>query len=99
MADVGKLRERVTLQTRSAGAGPVSWSNSAPTWVEVTAQAFAEGTTASGLRSTTQYLVRLRDRALTPSQRIVWRGKTLQIVGVRPHETRGYIEALCVETA
>lgn len=98
MADIALLRYRVTVQTRNAGQGPVSWSNTATLWAQVDSQqSSTESETKSGLRSTTSYLVRVRnDNALTPEQRLVWNGITLQILGVRTLDL-SYDEAHCVQ--
>lgn len=99
MADIALLRYRVTTQTRSANTGAVTWSNTSTFWAQVDSQFLpsAEQHSASGLRSFTQYLVRYRnDNTVTPEQRLLWSGKTLQILGIRPLDL-SYDEALCVE--
>jgi head-tail adaptor len=92
------LPYRVTIQSRSTGPGPVVWTDTATTWADVQSQPFGnpETASASGLRSLALYLVRLRMRAIDPTQRIVWNGKTLFIHGVRPLD-RSYVELLCGE--
>lgn len=95
---IGDMRYRVVLQTRSEGPGPVTWSNTATVWAAVTAAGTpAETSSPSGLRTLLTFVVRMRTRTVTPSQQVVWDGKTLQVTGVRPG-LPGYIDVLCVET-
>jgi hypothetical protein len=95
---LNSLRWQVTLQTRSDGPGPVTWSNTATVWASVTpAGNPSETSSPSGLRSLLTFVVRMRTMTVTPTQQLVWNGKTLQITGVRPGDS-GYIDALCVET-
>lgn len=94
------LPERVTIHTRSVGAGPVTWTPGDEAWAAVESQPMpTEGASASGLRSTVQYLVTLRARTLTPEQRLTWRGRVLQIHGVRPLDKASYLEVLCSEVS
>jgi head-tail adaptor len=93
------LPYRVTIQSRSAGAGPVAWSDVVTTWADVRSVPLStpEGPSASGLRSVTQYFVTLRaSHDVDPTQRIQWKGLTLRINGVRPLD-KNYTELLCSE--
>jgi head-tail adaptor len=83
---VGAMRERVTIQSKSnPGPGDPGWTNTTTTWASVTSVPFARNTeeaTASGLRAKVQYHVQLRNRTVTPEQRLIWRDTTLQINAV-----------------
>lgn len=85
----GQLRERVTIEikgTTGTGPGkPVSWTTvAADVPARVTPLNAIERVQAQAMGSAATYEVELRYRAdVTPTNRLVWAGHTLQIHGVR----------------
>jgi head-tail adaptor len=98
-SSIGTLRDRVQIQTRSTGVGAVTWTTAATVWAEVGSESSpAESVGAGAVRSRTVYVLRLRQRAVSPTDRLLWGGVTLQILGVRPLDRR-YVEVRAVEAA
>jgi head-tail adaptor len=94
------MRWRVTLQARSANTttGVVSWSNTSTVWAEVSTQAGGpEFKQQGGVAGLVNYFVRVRQPlAVTPKDRLVWNGKTLNIDTVRMLNL-AYLELNCSE--
>ncbi len=86
---IGQMRDRITIQSKSTGAGAVSWSTVATVFAYVRALSAGEGLQTEAVRSTVQYEVAIRYRAdVTATMRVSWTpyagsAKTLQILGVR----------------
>jgi SPP1 family predicted phage head-tail adaptor len=84
----GTLRERITIQAQSTSGsqewGPsLAWGDVATVWASVEAAESSEDFGQKGTATATSYTVRIRYRAdVTPACRLVWRGRTLDIVGV-----------------
>lgn len=89
VATIGHLRERVTVQQKSTGAGAVTWSTLATVWALVSPQSAGESQQTEAVRSLVSYWVEVMWRTdITPSMRLSWTpyggsAKTLQINGVR----------------
>jgi SPP1 family predicted phage head-tail adaptor len=101
--DAGKLRERVTVQqateTRNRlGESVLDWGTFAEVWASV------EGLSARELFSfgqqqievTHRVRIRLRD-GITSKMRLLWRGRTLQIISVLEQDDRTMYELICQE--
>lgn len=82
---IGELRERITIEraaTADDGAGgeTVSWSSYATIWAKVQPVRGREEVRLGRLSSVETYLVVIRHRTdLSELDRVVWRGKTLNI--------------------
>lgn len=93
MASAGDLRERITIQTAAAvtnaGGGRTNpWSTLATTWARVQPVKGGENEDAGRLAGLQTYLVTIRDRTISLSNRIVWRGKTLNIRSITNRDER-----------
>jgi SPP1 family predicted phage head-tail adaptor len=105
MIDAGKLRERVTVQQASEsrnalGETVLSWA----TFAERSAS--VEGVSSRELLQYGQQQIEVSHRVrmrwlsgLTQSMRIVWRGRTLEIVSLLEHGNRSEHELVCQEAA
>jgi SPP1 family predicted phage head-tail adaptor len=83
---IGQLRDRVEIQraiTTDDGAGGqavTKWQPIASIWAEVLPLAGNEGLVAEQITALQTLRIRTRYRSdFTPKDRLVWRGKTLQI--------------------
>lgn len=85
-ADIGAMRDRVTLQsvTRSKGSGGYATdtpASEATVAAEVVAESALEPVEAGGQRGQTRYRVRIRYRDdVRAKWLVVWRSQTLQIL-------------------
>jgi SPP1 family predicted phage head-tail adaptor len=105
MIDAGSLRERVTVQQASEsrnalGETVLSWATFAERWASV------EGVSSRELLQYGQQQIEVSHRVrmrwldgLTHSMRIVWRGRTLEIVSLLEHGNRSEHELVCQEAA
>ena len=104
MIDPGRLRERVTIQqaaeSRNAlGETTLSWSTFAERWASVEGVTAREALGAGQLEVSITHRVRLRYVAgLTQQMRLLWRGRTLEIVSLLEHNNRSEHELICQET-
>lgn len=85
---IGELDERITLQRKSladdgAGGATVSWSDVAEVWAHVRAMSGREREQSMRNEGTADYVVVIRRRELLPADRIVWRGRYLNIRNLR----------------
>lgn len=91
MVTIGKLTERITLQseTRSAdtgGGASVSWSTVATVFAQVTPLSGGERWAAGQQLGTQTYRFTIRARAdLSTAQRLQWRGLSYNIQSYMPH--------------
>jgi head-tail adaptor len=103
----GELRDRVAVQekTTAAATAPgktVTWPTAiAALPVKVTARAASEAIRAAGVTSVVSYEVvtRYRTDITAAGHRLVWMGKTLQILGVRLERLEDKVTFDCVELA
>ena len=104
MIDPGRLRERVTIQqaaeSRNAlGETVQSWGTFAERWASVEGVTAREALAAGQLEVSITHRVRLRYVAgLTQQMRLIWRGRTLEIVSLLEHNNRSEHELVCQET-
>lgn len=87
--DVGQLRHRVMVQTLTripddSGGYAESWSTTATIFAHVRASAGRESVERGAVAVTQRWVVTIRHRALSPSSRLVWGGKVLEIESVEP---------------
>ena len=103
--DAGRLRERVTVQqateSRNAlGETVLSWSTFAERWASVEGVSARESLTAGQNEISITHKVQMRYLpGLTQRMRIVWRGRTLEIVSLLEHDNRSRHELICQEVA
>ena len=85
----GTLKERITLQRWAAGVdstwGPTpGWTNIGEVWADVTPVSGTERPDGKGIQTTISHEIRMRYRSdlTTTKDRIVYRGRVLDIVAV-----------------
>ena len=103
MINAGSLRERVTVQQASEsrtalGETVLSWATFAERWASVEGVSSRESLTYGQQQISVSHRVRLRYlTGLTQSMRLVWRGRTLEIVSLLEHGNRSEHELICQE--
>jgi len=104
MIDPGKLRERVTIQQaterrNSLGETTLEWATFAERWASVEGVTAREALGAGQLEVSITHRVRLRYvTGMTQNMRLVWRGRTLEVVSLLEHNNRSEHELICQET-
>ena len=104
MIDAGKLRERVTIQQaaearNSLGETTLSWATFTERWASVEGVTAREALGLGQLEISITHRVRLRYvTGLTQQMRLIWRGRTLEIVSLLEHNNRSEHELICQET-
>jgi SPP1 family predicted phage head-tail adaptor len=104
MIDPGRLRERITVQTASEnrnalGETTLAWATFAERWASVEGLSSREALALGQMEVTASHRVRLRYLdGLTQKMRILWRGRTLEIVALLEHANRSEHELVCQET-
>jgi SPP1 family predicted phage head-tail adaptor len=84
----GTMRDRVTIQRQSTSSTPqwgksTNWTDVATVWASVVPTNAVESFQQKGTASGTNYTVKLRYRAdLTSADRLMYRGKVLDLVSV-----------------
>ena len=104
MIEAGKLRERVTIQQaaearNSLGETTLSWATFTERWASVEGVTAREALGLGQLEISITHRVRLRYvTGLTQQMRLIWRGRTLEIVSLLEHNNRSEHELICQET-
>ena len=104
MIKAGQLRERVTVQQssesrNSLGETIFAWSEFATVWADVQGVTARELLLAGQQQVEISHRVRMRHMPGLKSQmRLLWRGRTLEIISVLEHENRSIHELICQET-
>jgi head-tail adaptor len=95
----GTLRERITVQrqgTRDQWGERTAWLYVGTYAASVQPIAGTETTAAEGVETVTKYAIKVRHSpataAITTADRLVWRGKTIDIGGITPNERRTEIQ-------
>jgi SPP1 family predicted phage head-tail adaptor len=102
--DAGTLRERVTVQqateTRNRIGESISeWATFAEVWASVNGVTAREYLLAGQQQIELSHRVKMRYLSgLTSKMRLVWRGRTLEIISILEHENRSIHELICQET-
>ena len=103
--NAGELRERITVlayrETKNAMGEmvPVYDQTFATVWASVQGVTAREFLLAGQQQTEISHRVRMRFlTGLTQRMRIVWRGRTLEIVSLLEHANRSEHELLCQET-
>jgi len=100
----GELRERVVIQSpseavNSLGETVLSWGTFAERWASVEGVSAREALAAGQMDVTISHKVKMRYLdGLTQKMRILWRGRTLEIVSLLEHMNRSVHELVCQET-
>lgn len=103
MIDPGKLRERITVEqaaeTRnSLGETVLSWTTFAERWASVEGVSSREALELGRVEVSISHRVRLRYLdGMTHNMRIIWRGRTLEIVSLLEYGNRSEHVAICQE--
>lgn len=102
---IGTLRDRVQLQTKqmaheTAGGHSVVFNPLATVWARVTSLKGRETREASGRTATISHSAVIRFRTdLNPGDRIIYRGKGLEIISAEDlNGRRAYLSCACTET-
>jgi SPP1 family predicted phage head-tail adaptor len=97
------MRERVTVQQaterrNSLGETTLEWATFAERWASVEGVTAREALGAGQLEVSITHRVRLRYiDGLTQQMRLLWRGRTLEIVSLLEHNNRSEHELICQE--
>ena len=101
--NIGLMRERVAVQApqelRSpTGEATLSWATEATVWASVDGLSSRDVLQAQQANVIASHKVVMRFRStVTPQYRLLWRGKTLEIVSVSPRDDRTRLELLVNE--
>jgi len=101
--DIGRMRERVTVQQaterrNSLGETTLEWATFAERWASVEGVTAREALGAGQLEVSITHRVRFRYiDGLTQQMRLLWRGRTLEIVSLLEHNNRSEHELICQE--
>jgi SPP1 family predicted phage head-tail adaptor len=105
MIDPGKLRERITVEQATEGRNRLgetvlSWQTFADRWASVEGVSSREALELGRNEVSVTHRVRLRYLdGMTQNMRIVWRGRTLEIVSLLEYGHRSEHVAICEEAA
>lgn len=99
----GEMRERVTIQaaTQTAnalGETTLSWADVSTVWASVNGVSANEALQYGQQSTTVTHRVRMRYQStLTSQNRLVWRGRILNIVSLLEYQNRSEHVATCEE--
>lgn len=105
MIDPGRLRERITIQKASDVRNPIGettlkWSDYAERWASVESIGAREFLLSGQQHTEVTHRIRMRHLdGLESTMRVVWRGRTLEIMSVLDQNNRSEHEMLCTERA
>lgn len=100
----GELRERVTIQVsaesrNNLGETTLTWADFTTRWASV------EGVSAREVLLNGQQDINLTHRVrmryvdgLTQNMRLIWRGRTLEVISLLEHNNRSEHELICSES-
>lgn len=97
------MRERVTVETPAESRSPsgettLSWSTVATVWAIVDGLSTRDILQAQQANLIATHKIRIRYRAgVTHTQRIIWRGRTMEIASVVERDGRSALEILARE--
>lgn len=101
--DIGKMRERVTIQSPSevrgrSGQTTLQWSTLATVWASVEGLSSRDIMQAQQANVMATHRIRIRHRDdVTHTHRIVWRNRTMEIASVTDRMGREVLEVLARE--
>lgn len=94
------FRHRVTIQVSELDqwGDPAGWSDIATVWARVEALKGEEYFAAAQMQNSVSHRVTMRYRAdLTPTHRLVFEGRILDIEAVLPDERKSRLVIMCTE--
>jgi SPP1 family predicted phage head-tail adaptor len=100
---IGRMRERVTIQSptevrTSVGETTLTWATLATVWASVDGLSTRDILQAQQANLVATHRIRIRYRAdVTHTQRILWRGRTMEIASVVERDNRTALEILARE--
>lgn len=103
MIDPGRLRERVTVQratvTKNAiGESVQAWADLVERWASVEGLSGREVLQSGQQQTEVTHRVRMRYvPGMTHTDRLLWRGRVLEVSSLLEHNNRTEHELLCVE--
>jgi SPP1 family predicted phage head-tail adaptor len=101
--NIGKMRERVTVEiasaaTNSLGEAVLTWNTTSSVWASVEGVAAQEALASGKQEVNVTHKVRLRYLpGLTQQMRFSWRNRTLDIVSLLEYANRTEHVAICEE--
>jgi SPP1 family predicted phage head-tail adaptor len=101
--DIGKMRERVTIQSPSevrgrSGQTTLEWSNTATVWASVEGLSSRDILQAQQANVVATHRIRIRHRDdVAHTHRLVWRNRTMEIASVTDRMGREVLEVLARE--
>jgi SPP1 family predicted phage head-tail adaptor len=101
--DIGKMRERVTIQSPSevrgrSGETKLEWSAAATVWASVEGLSSRDILQAQQANVVATHRIRIRHRDdVTHTHRLVWRNRTMEIASVTDRMGRETLELLARE--
>jgi SPP1 family predicted phage head-tail adaptor len=102
--DAGTLRDRVTVQQATEnrnrlGESISEWATFTEVWASVQGVSAREFLLAGQQQVEVSHRVKMRYlNGLTPQMRLLWRGRTLEIISILEHENRSVHELICQES-
>jgi SPP1 family predicted phage head-tail adaptor len=102
--DAGILRDRVTVQQATEnrnrlGESISEWATFTEVWASVQGVSAREFLLAGQQQVEVSHRVKMRYlNGLTPQMRLLWRGRTLEIISILEHENRSVHELICQES-
>ena len=100
---IGKMRERVTIQSPTevrspSGETTLSWATVATVWASVDGLSTREILQAQQANVVATHKIKIRYRAgVSHTQRIIWRGRTMEMSSVVERDGRTSLEILARE--
>ena len=102
--DAGTLRDRVTVQQATEnrnrlGESISEWTAFEVVWASVQGVSAREFLLAGQQQVEVSHRVKMRYlNGLSPQMRLLWRGRTLEIISILEHENRSVHELICQES-
>ncbi|NBW09342.1 MAG: head-tail adaptor protein [Caulobacteraceae bacterium] len=100
---IGRMKERVTIQSptevrTSVGGTTLTWATLETVWASVDGLSTRDILQAQQANLVATHRIRIRYRSdVTHTQRIVWRGRTMEIASVVERDNRTALEILARE--
>lgn len=102
--NAGTLRDRVTVQQATEnrnrlGESISEWATFTEVWASVQGVSAREFLLAGQQQVEVSHRVKMRYlNGLTPQMRLLWRGRTLEVISILEHENRSVHELICQES-
>jgi SPP1 family predicted phage head-tail adaptor len=101
----GELRERVTIQVsaesrNNLGEATLTWTDFTTRWASVEGVSVREALLNGQQDTNLTHRVRMRYvDGLTQNMRLIWRGRTLEVISLLERNSRSEHELICSESA